>query len=92
MTLIAACRFQTGAVVIADSRATWTQPGSITGAVEDTLRKILHIGPKISLTYAGSVDEAGCVADELRRRVKSGGRSGRFRKMALDNPCSPSYR
>jgi 20S proteasome alpha/beta subunit len=86
MTLVAACRFRNGAVVVADSRATWIAPGSTRNAVEDTLRKILHIAPGISLSYAGSVEVARCVADALRRRAKLGGRSSRIRKMALDLP------
>jgi hypothetical protein len=62
MTLVAACRFRDGAVILADSRATWLRAG----VVEDTLQKVLYVGPRTGLAFAGSVDVAACVTEALR--------------------------
>jgi hypothetical protein len=48
VTIAAACRFPEGVVLIADSRVTWTE-----GRFEDRLQKVLPLGPKIGLAYAG---------------------------------------
>jgi 20S proteasome alpha/beta subunit len=53
MTMVAACHFADGAVIIADSRATWV--GSGVPIFQDELQKILSLGPKIGLAFAGDI-------------------------------------
>jgi 20S proteasome alpha/beta subunit len=85
MTLVVACRFQKGAVILADSRATWLA-GGVESSVEDTLQKILVVGPHAALAYAGNVSVAACVVDELRRRGEFGPNKVVLGKMSVDLP------
>jgi len=82
VTVVAACQFRDGAVIIADSRASWLNQG----ARQDALRKILHISPRSALTYAGDVAMAACVAEGLRKRGALGPSRANLYKVALDLP------
>ena len=82
MTLVAACHFRDGAVILADSRATWLRAG----VVEDTLQKVLYVGPRTGLAFAGSVDVAACVTEALRKRGTLGAKKSNLYKIALDLP------
>src|SRR5437667_8595491 len=83
MTVVVACRFPEGAVVLADSRATWVGGRKM---YQDTLQKILPIGGKQGIAYAGDVGAAGLVVRELRRRIQSNRRLLVPRKLALEIP------
>ena len=85
MTLVAACRFRVGAVILADSRATWLKGGAAS-SVEDTLQKVLYIGPSTALAYAGSVEVAACVTDALRKHATLGAKKSYLYKIAVDLP------
>ncbi len=67
MTMVAACLFKEGGVLISDSRATKDDKGSY--VFSDTLQKILYIRKNIALSYAGDVQIAGDVAREVRLKV-----------------------
>ena len=82
MTLVAACRFRDGAVILADSRATWLRAG----VTEDTLQKVLYVGPRTALAFAGSVAVAACVTDALRKRGTLGAKKSNLYKIAQDLP------
>lgn len=84
MTMIAACRFHDGAVIIADSRATWERGKR--QSFQDTLQKILPLGPKISLSFAGDVAAAALIANQLRLRVNKRTRLRILRKLAAEIP------
>jgi 20S proteasome alpha/beta subunit len=67
MTMVAACLFDEGAVLISDSRATKTNNAQY--EFSDTLQKIIPIRKNIALAYAGDVQIAGDVAREIRLRI-----------------------
>ena len=83
MTVVVACRFTEGAVLLADSRATWIGPRT---TYQDALQKILPLGGKQALVYAGDVGAAGLVVRELRRRIRANNRLLIPRKAALEIP------
>ena len=66
MTIAAACRFPEGVALIADSRATWKGSGPPTP--DDRLQKIIPLGPKIGLAYAGDIR----VPESIVRHLRSG--------------------
>lgn len=82
MTVVAACQFRDGAVILADSRASWMKQG----ARQDALRKVLHITPRSALAYAGDVAVAACIANGLRKRQGLGGSKVSLYKVATDLP------
>ena len=84
MTMVAACHFADVAVIIADSRATWV--GSGVPIFQDELQKILPLGPKIGLAFAGDVAAAALIAQPLRRRLRRDERARAVRKLAADVP------
>lgn len=88
MTIILACRISEGAVMIADSRATWERTtGQPTPALyQDTLQKILPLGPRIAIGYAGDVQAAALIIREIRRRMKANPRLQILRKLAAEIP------
>lgn len=83
MTVVVACRFPEGTVVLADSRATWIGGRKM---YQDTLQKILPVGGKQAIAYAGDVGAAGLVVRELRRRIRSNSRLLIPHKLALEIP------
>lgn len=84
MTMVAACRFRDGALIIADSRATWDRGKR--QSFQDALQKILPLGPKISLSFAGDVKAAALIVNQLRLRIKKKARLGNLRKLAAEIP------
>src|SRR5216684_4294903 len=84
MTMVAACHFADGAVIIADSRATWV--GSGVPIFQDELQKILPLGPKIGLAFAGDVAAAALIARQLRQRLRKDEKARALRKLAADVP------
>lgn len=64
MTLVVACDFKEGAVMVSDSRASLEYQNTL--KPEDTLQKIVGIGPHKILGYAGSVKAANLIIEELR--------------------------
>jgi 20S proteasome alpha/beta subunit len=75
VTIAAACRFPEGVALITDSRATWAE--GVTRRFEDRLQKILPLGRKVGLAYAGNdirVPEA--IVRHLRRRIARDPRRG----------------
>jgi hypothetical protein len=84
MTMVAACHFADGAVIIADSRATWVGPG--VPIFQDELQKILPLGPKIGLAFAGDVAAAALIARQLRQRLRKDEKARALRKLAADVP------
>lgn len=75
MTVVAACRFREGAVVLADSRAT-SLPAA---TAQDELQKLLPLGPRVGLAYAGDVRLAGVVGAAIRAKCE---KSERYRSLA----------
>jgi hypothetical protein len=84
MTMVAACSFNDGAVVISDSRVTWEVAGKY--LANDSLQKIVNLGPKISLSYAGSVYLATKTIQHLRQKAKTSVRYQHIRKIASEIP------
>src|SRR5713101_1782410 len=84
MTMVAACHFADGAVIVADSRATWVGPAM--PIFQDQLQKILPLGPKTGLAFAGDVAAAALIAQQLRRRLRMDERARPLRKLAADVP------
>lgn len=84
MTMVAACRVREGAVVIADSRATWLGPGA--AIFRDVLQKILPLAPKVGIAFAGDVRAASLIVSQLRRRIHKKPRLGLIRKLAGNVP------
>src|SRR3990172_785533 len=84
MTMVAACRVREGAVIIADSRATWLAPG--TPIFQDVLQKILPLAPKVGIAFAGDVAAAALIVSQLRRRIHKKPRLRLIRKLAGDVP------
>lgn len=84
MTMIACCRFRDGAVIIADARATWRRGNP--QAFQDTLQKILPLGRKTALAFAGDVTAAAVIVNQLRLRIKKKPRLGVLRKLAAEIP------
>lgn len=80
MTIAAACRFPEGVALIADSRATWGP--RVAKRFEDRLQKILPLGRKVGLAYAGDdirVPEA--IARHLRGRIARDPRRGQAERI-----------
>ncbi len=73
MTMVVACHFDDGAVVIADSRVTWEKP--IGRVFSDTAQKIIPIAPKVALAFAGDVLLATVIANKIRAEIKKHKRS-----------------
>ena len=67
MTLVAACVFDDGAIVLADSRVTWVHKG--TSTPDDALQKILYLRRNAFLAYAGNVAAVALLTQELRKRL-----------------------
>ncbi|GEM_PF-4650257 len=84
MTMVAACKFHDGAVMIADSRATWTQGSA--RVFQDTLQKILPLGRMMGLGFAGDVQAAEAVVRHLRLRIRAKPRLQNTVKLALEIP------
>lgn len=64
MTILITCKFGEGIIMMADSRVTYSADSARTYA--DDLRKILYVGPKSVIGYAGDVALAGLIANHLR--------------------------
>lgn len=88
MTMIAACRFHDGAVMIADARATWLGRSAV---FQDSLQKLLPLGPKTVVAYAGDVRLADKVIQRLRQRIKKMPRLSIPKKLASYIPRVASY-
>jgi len=85
MTMGVACRFPEGVALIAGSRATWTG-GVVTSAFEYRLQKILPLGRKVGLAYAG--DDIR-VPENPRRPP---GALGKIDPSTFPAPCSIQHR
>jgi hypothetical protein len=84
MTMVAACSFKDGAVIISDSRATCDMPYG--ECSDDRLQKIIRIAPKTALSFAGSGYLASKVAQHLRQKSKLNTRNQLIRKIAIELP------
>lgn len=84
MTMIAACRFQDGAVMIADVRATWL--GGKVPLFQDSLQKILPLGKRTTIAYAGDVRAAALVVQHLRKLMQKKPRLQILQKLAAEVP------
>lgn len=84
MTMVAACRFHDGAVIIADSRATWS--GSRFQLFQDSLQKILSLGPRTAIAFAGDVQAADLVIRQLRRHITKKPRLSMLNRLAAEIP------
>jgi 20S proteasome alpha/beta subunit len=83
MTMVAACYFSEGATIIADSRVTW-QGADNAKVYGDRAQKILCLGPRSAIAFAGSVALAESVVSELRTSIK--------RKPSIRNPWKLSQK
>ena len=70
MTMVLAYKFKEGTVMISDSRATWVDKRINTNVPEDKLQKILPLGNKMAIGYAGDVRTAALVINSLRGMLK----------------------
>ncbi|MBL0351127.1 MAG: hypothetical protein IPP68_12285 [Elusimicrobia bacterium] len=87
MTMVAACLFKDGGVIIADSRATLLDPKAGKAvAVQDVLQKILPINRRLGLAYAGDVSTVGVIARHVRQQIKDKPRLGLVGKLAVELP------
>ncbi len=68
MTLVVGCHFPEGAVILADSRATWQITGS-KNVFQDTLQKLLPLLPTATIAYAGHVSTATSLINSLSSRI-----------------------
>ena len=84
MTMVAACAFHDGAVILSDSRV--TSFAGLKKISDDTAQKIVKIGPRTALGFAGSVYLAAKVIEHLRTKAKSDERRQNVRKVAADLP------
>lgn len=69
MTMVVAYQFKDGAVMIADSRATW-RTREREDIPEDRLQKILPLGHKMAIGYAGDVRTAELITQQLGRKIE----------------------
>lgn len=70
--------------MIADSRATWL--GGSVRLFQDSLQKILPLGQRTAIAFAGDVQAADLVVRQLRRRINKNPRLRIFRKLATQVP------
>lgn len=84
MTMIAACHFKDGAVVIGDSRASWKVGTSY--IPQDALVKILPIAPKTVLGYSGDVSAANLIIKRIRLLTQKKKHLQAVGKLATDIP------
>ncbi|MCL4353956.1 hypothetical protein M1349_00600 [Patescibacteria group bacterium] len=70
MTMVLAYKFREGTVMISDSRATWVNKRVNINIPEDTLQKILPLGNKMAIGYAGDVKTAALVINNLRGALR----------------------
>ena len=82
MTMVAACTFRDGAVIVSDSRASWQESGK--NMASDNLQKIVSIGPAISFSYAGSVCLAGKIIEHIRKQARKNEKYRYVRKIASE--------
>ena len=68
MTMVAACHFDDGAIVIADSRVTWEK--AFGKVFSDTAQKIFPLAPKVALAFAGDVLLATNIAKQMKASFK----------------------
>jgi len=67
--MVTACHFDEGAVIIADSRVTWTYSNG-GQLLSDRAQKILPLGPNLGVAFAGSVSVANKIVSEIRLSIK----------------------
>jgi len=93
MTIILTCRVPEGAIMLADSRAVWQRATTPTkpSVSQDTLQKILPLGPRSAIGYAGGVGAAGLIINEIRKRLRAKPRLRTVRKLAADIPRVAKY-
>lgn len=84
MTMLAACRFRDGAVMIADTRATWL--GGNVPLFQDSLEKIVPLGRRTAIGFAGDVQSAELVIRKLRGRMQKRPRLQFLGKLAAEVP------
>jgi 20S proteasome alpha/beta subunit len=79
--MVTACHFDEGAVIIADSRATWaySNGGQL---LSDRAQKILPLDSNLGVAFAGSMSVANKIVSEIRLSIK--------KKPRLANPVSLS--
>ncbi|HUV42860.1 MAG TPA: hypothetical protein VMY36_03065 [Patescibacteria group bacterium] len=70
MTMVLAYKFKEGTVMISDSRATWVDKRINANILEDKLQKILPLGNRMVIGYAGDVKTAALVINSLRGTLK----------------------
>jgi hypothetical protein len=68
MTLLAASRFRDGAIIISDNPLTWISRDR--HLFQDSLQKILPIGPRIIIGYAGDDRVGPLIVQKLLRRIQ----------------------
>ena len=67
MTMIAGCHFGDAAVIVADSRV--TQQGIAQDIHSDTAQKIISLGQKIAIAFAGNVEIANDIVKNLCQHI-----------------------
>lgn len=80
--MVAACCFHDGAVIIADTRATW-----LAGHVpifQDSLQKVLPITRRIAIAFSGDVGLTESIIRGIRKRIGVNARLQQLRKLAAN--------
>lgn len=80
--MVAGCRFQNGAVIIADSRVTWET--SKTNIYSDRMQKILYLTKRLAIAFAGRVDLAKDVVNEIRKCIGKNPELRNPRKLSVE--------
>ncbi len=84
MTIVAVARFSDATILIADSRATWSD--SRQNAYEDRLQKILKVGSHAVIAFSGPVSVAAKIDDHLNRKIAGRPRLDSLRLLKHDLP------
>lgn len=86
MTILAGFQFDNGVVILADSRATWVSQLGSPLHFQDELQKLLPLDNRIAIGYAGDVQGANLIINELKRRMRRKERLRALQKLASEIP------
>lgn len=84
MTIIAGFCFKEGVVIMADSRVTRESETDKQHTYSDNLQKIIPLGKKLALAYAGNVSIADRIARQIRQNLRKKNRLSHPRKLASE--------
>ncbi|MBU1630968.1 MAG: hypothetical protein KKH49_04110, partial [Candidatus Omnitrophica bacterium] len=91
MTMIVGCHFKDGAVIVADSRVTSKEFPAGKKILSDTAQKIIPLGLKLAIAFAGDVPLANDIIFQIRKRITKNKRLRIPSKIATDLPRVAQY-